>query len=95
MRPTVGRVVHVVLLNGQHRRADVVNAFGNDQPNLAVTLDTTNDLGYAPGPDGHWAGVFPDSSGPFLQPAHLVQLDSVPYDETGTVPGTWHWPERE
>ncbi|KQR37775.1 hypothetical protein [Deinococcus sp. Leaf326] len=91
--PTIGRVVHIVLATGAHRPATVIHASEDDQPNVMVNLDATNDLNdKTPVFDSH--GLFPESSRPFLRTAYLAQLDSVPYDETGTLPGTWHWPER-
>lgn len=82
MKPTVGRIVHYVLTDGQHRPAIVVRAWGEephsapdyaDSVNLQVFLDGSN--------DGSESGVDWETS--------------VRYDETGKTPYTWHWPERE
>ncbi|MVN86819.1 hypothetical protein GO986_08590 [Deinococcus sp. HMF7620] len=94
MKPSIGRIVHVVLASGAHRPATVVNAFDNDRPNVAVFLDVTNDLGHSVHTE-EGADIFPESSAAFVRIGGVAQLDSVPHDEDTKAPGTWHWPERE
>ena len=84
MKPTIGRTVHIVLPNGQHRSAVVCRDWGNNCINVRVAYDGTNDDdtrnqatngGYFFGDD--W-------------------LTSINLDESvSPCPRTWHWPERE
>jgi hypothetical protein len=82
---SIGRTVHYVLPNMEHRPATVVRAWGQPQEgsqhsgmcNLVVTLDSPNDqgmMGTQPDKDTIWKG-------------------SVYFSET-PQPNTWHWPER-
>jgi len=93
-QPSIGRIVHYVLQNGEHRAATVVNAAPGDSAcNIMVHLDPFAD--FNPGdmvntqilPTGH-ANVRTSS-------AHPAQLaaQSVVQDEDTKRPGTWHWPE--
>lgn len=78
---TVGRTVHYVLTDGQHRPATVVRTFpGYDGVNLVVLLDGTNDSTVAIA-HGFQAGAL------------TGWATSVKYSE-GKEPFTWHWPER-
>ena len=87
--PTIGRLVHIVLVTGAHRPATVIHVSEDGQPNVMVNLDSTNDLKYdTPVLDSH--SLFPESSRPFLRAAYVAQLDSVPYDETGSF-DTFSW----
>ena len=82
---SIGRVVHYVLPNGEHRPATVARVWSQPEEwnphsgmcNLVVTLDTPNDygiMGTAPDKDTVWKG-------------------SVYYSDT-PQPNTWHRPER-
>lgn len=50
MTPSIGRIVHYVIQNGQHRAAVVVNYWPNDdqRANLTVFVDQMNDKEFAP-----------------------------------------------
>ena len=46
MKSSIGRIVHYVLPNGQHRPAIIVNCWpGSDRVNLTVFPDLANDHG--------------------------------------------------
>lgn len=103
MKPTIGRIVHFVLANGQHRAAMVTNAWDSpsdhpDHCNLTVYLDQSNDLTVFARGDGHLTfEIKPDRS---LETAYdmkngTLAAGSVSQDEADKAPGTWHWPERE
>ncbi|MVN88625.1 hypothetical protein GO986_17965 [Deinococcus sp. HMF7620] len=99
-RPSIGRQVHYVLADGQHRAATVVNAWPtsaqNTICNLTVYLDGCNDL--------NCADASQPASGkchPFLVPPGannripgVLTVGSAHQDEDTRAPGTWHWPER-
>lgn len=89
-RPTIGRIVHYVLPNGQHRAAIVVNAWsGSYQPqmcNLTVHLDQLNDT---IGNDE--LAAFGARNGGY----GTLIVGSAKQDEDTQAPGTWHWPERD
>ena len=96
--PTIGRTVHYVLADGQHRAATVVNAWpGQTVANLTVHLDGSNDLNRAePGQPAS------GKCHPYLMPPgtenHIpgvLTVASAEHDEDTKAPGTWHWPERE
>ncbi|GGO19555.1 hypothetical protein [Deinococcus humi] len=103
-RPTIGRIVHFVLANGQHRAAMVTNAWDSpsdhpDHCNLTVFLDQSNDLEVHRDALGAnivrvyaknnlHAGIASDLNNGTLA------AGSVRQDEADKAPGTWHWPER-
>jgi len=105
MKPSIGRIVHYVIANGQHRTAEVVNGPFNDGQgtqlaSLRVTLDAVNDIPAEKRPgSAAFAPIildnFPAAVHSFLAPVAEVQVSSVRQDEEGKTPGTWHWPERE
>lgn len=77
-KPAIGRIVHCVLPDGQHRPAIIVRVWdqyrgldGVPMVNLQVFTDQTND-GFQGGTE--WR-------------------TSVHFDASDE-PGTWHWPER-
>lgn len=77
--PTIGRIVLVVIRQGEVRPAVITNVHTevDDEPqriNATAFLDGTND-GAVPGltPDTRW-------------------MRSIPHDQGGKEPGTWHWP---
>ena len=79
MKPSVGRIVHYVLKNGQHRPAIVVRNWADEGVyvkemgvNLYVFTDGVNDR---PEYGTAWA-------------------PSVMFSDAKEE-GTWHWPERE
>jgi hypothetical protein len=79
-KPTVGRIVHIVIRSAcgaiAHRAAIVVNnPFGTLVVDLTV-FGCPTDFTKLVGPPMFYA-------------------ESVTYDETGSRPGSWHWPERE
>ncbi|TDE87369.1 hypothetical protein [Deinococcus sp. S9] len=92
---SIGRIVHYVLANGEHRAALVLNANPEiSTPTLRVYLDPFND--FNPG-DMINTRIIP--AGPFnvrTSPAFPGGLFAwgVPQDEDGKKPGSWHWPER-
>ena len=95
-KPTISRLVHYVLENGEHRSATVVNADPGDSAcTLMVQLDPFKDFNQddmvntSIMPTGH-TNVRTSSA----FPAQLA-AQSVVQDEDTKRPGTWHWPERE
>ena len=89
--PTLGRVVHYVLANGEHRAALVVRE-GGAHPALCVMLDAALDA-HLPVTQAV-NGLLPESALPFARPAFQVQVEDVPEDRSGQRPHSWHWPER-
>jgi hypothetical protein len=98
--PTIGRQVHYVLGNGQHRAATVVNAFGGSRANLTVHLDQANDFenDFDPATGQLKRQIVKNN----LQPTGAADFGngtlgvaSAQQDEDTKAPGTWHWPERE
>lgn len=95
--PTIGRIVHVVLAQGQHRSATVVNADANDTAcNLVIDLDpfSPDDMNQRTHVN---TNVIPRTHYNFhCSGAHPGQLiaQSVVYDEETKAIGTWHFPER-
>jgi hypothetical protein len=82
MKPTIGRIVHFVLPNGQHRPGIVVHNWpGNDPPGGLVQLQVFTDSDA----DGRYNDQLPAVS----------WRTSIKQDEETMAPGTWHWPERE
>jgi hypothetical protein len=88
-RPTIGRIVHYVLGNGEHRCADVVRDWENDTPNLLIKLDGHNDATAVSDPDARAKFGYATTND-----GMHVWATSVAHDETTKAPGTWHWPER-
>ncbi len=96
MNPTVGRIVHYTLTNGQVRPAIVVHCWDSDEHNtyppgvvnVQVYVDGNND-----GEDRHAggpSGIFPDEGR-----AGLAWRTSVhPSKSGGAEPGRWHWPPK-
>lgn len=79
----VGRFVHYVLSDGQHRAAVIVRIFpemaAEGTVNLYVFLDGANDARVP-----HGAEITPG----------MIWATSAHYDEVGDKEHTWHWPER-
>ena len=98
--PSIGRIVHFVLNNGEHRAAIVVNYFGGDRANLTVFMDQLNDFEVTLEPDtGHFKKRYIKNN---LQPTGALDysdgtsaVGSAKQDEDGKAPGTWHFPERQ
>lgn len=101
-KPSIGRIVHYVLKDGQHRMARIVNAWPDSANsgicNLRVDLDPVNDCTiHAPTKLSCGLAVKPE----LCPPSAVGLIDgtlaapSAPYDESGTQVGSWHWPERE
>ena len=87
----VGRFVHYVLSNGEHRAAVIVRTWetGTDVRglvNLQVFLDGSNDYATLP-----LSGGVAITQG---TPPAIWWCTSVLNDDEGKAPGTWHWPER-
>lgn len=80
--PLLGSLVHFVTMRGAHRPAIVVE----DWPQVeAYREDNRVNL-----------QVFTDSSNDGTQGMNgLLWRTSVPQDEDGKAPGTWHWPEMD
>lgn len=76
--PSIGRVVHFVMPNGQHRPAIVVQVWNEDVVNLQVFTDGSNDAGVV---------VYPNTGG------YVQWQTSVHHAENEPGPHTWHWPE--
>jgi hypothetical protein len=79
--PSIGRTVHFVLANGQHRPAIIVRVFGEPPTptsvaNLQIFRDGSNDVpSRAPGE------------------GDMLWRTSVHQDAETMQPGTWHSPE--
>jgi len=92
-KPTIGRIVHYVLANGEHRPAIIVRVwpgeYGNDEVkdgiNVQVFLDGGNDTDAALGMG--YTTMDERERG-------TAWRTSVRYSGE-SVPGSWHWPERE
>lgn len=105
-KPSIGRIVHYVLADGQHRAAVVVNSWPHQTvANLKVHLDAANDLTYGSLSTGltapalkpqvlEYGSVHLFSYAAYLGGAEL-HVTSADQDEENYRPGTWHWPERE
>ncbi len=93
-KPTIGRAVHYVLANGQHRAATVVNAWPDSAQsticNLTVHLDGMND--FTPGLHMADPELIPPGA---YTAGGVLHVGSAHQDEDTKAPGTWHWPERE
>jgi hypothetical protein len=92
---SIGRIVHYVLKDGQHRPAIVVGVWPNEFPdnienktglNLQVFLDGWNDKAHAEGTPATMEG----NSAPATK-----WIASAPYCSITSHAETWHWPERE
>lgn len=87
---TVGRIVHYVMPNGEHRPAIVVRVWGDghsgaQRVQLQVFTDGSNDV-HTP------AGEHPEFvSGIYWATSVLHQ---EPTEEVPDPERTWHWPER-
>jgi hypothetical protein len=85
---SIGRIVHYVLADGQHRPAIIVAAF-HARANLTVFIDQMND--YNPGSMNMNTNLMPSGSA-FLAGGTLA-VGSAHQDEETKAAGTWHWPE--
>lgn len=100
-KPTIGRLVHYVLANGQHRAATVVNVSGADRANLTVHLDQMNDLDVTLDHGIQMTrlhcrkGLITEGQGALDMMNGTLAVGSAHQDEDAKTPGTWHWPERE
>lgn len=80
--PTIGRIVHYVRENGDHRPAIIVHVWPSDDPafqtvQLQVFMDSDAE------------GKLNDG-----EPA-VSWKTSVVHDQGGKAPYSWHWPEQE
>lgn len=96
-QPTVGRIVHFVLPNGEHRAAIIARVW-DVSPNLdpsvqlQVFTDGTNDAGVIPecNPPAYGTPEY----GLFVAPG-TVWRTSVHFAKAElNQPYSWHWPER-
>ncbi len=78
--PTVGRIVHFVLTDGQVRPAIVVRVWSPEMVNLRVFLDGTNDR---------------DVAGACNADGWATSVHYHEYAVGNYAPGTWFWPPRE
>jgi hypothetical protein len=83
MTPSNGRIVHYVLKQGRsagaHRPAMIVNAHGGNTPHVNLHVHLDGC-----NDDGHEFGD-----------ATLIgHAFSAPRDDSATMPGSWHEPER-
>jgi hypothetical protein len=94
---SIGRLVHFVLPNGEHRPAIVVRVWPDEFPNnteektgvnLQVFLDGTND-------NEAYAGLPLPAKINTLHGTMLYTSAQYAMTPDGLLPGTWHWPERE
>jgi hypothetical protein len=76
---SIGRVVHIVMEDGQHRPAICVRVWGNEGGNFQAFIDGTNDRDFANEEE---------------QVSGVKWMTSVCYSETPST-RTWHWPERD
>jgi hypothetical protein len=81
---SIGRIVHFVTENGEHKAAMVVAVWGSECCNLQVFTDCNNERGHYIVNDLARKGLIPE----------VVWVTSVQYSEKPN-PRTWHWPERE
>ncbi len=82
--PSIGRVVHFVMPNGQHRPARIVQVWPEDRVNIIVDLDGPNDIYFNPESyGGKGMGT------PLMSWQGSVEPDHS--DEPAS--NTWHWPE--
>lgn len=89
MVPTIGRIVQVMLPNGNWRPAMVVNVFG-DLVNARVFLDLANDL------DPRCGGTSVEALvGINFYRCHLSGEVQVMSSAEGSEPGCWRWPPRD
>ena len=88
-KATVGRIVHYVLANGEHRPAIVVSETKSNIVNIQVFLDGSNDLS---------AELHDNTLGAIFEHERVYGNAwrlSVHYaNAKKKVTGTWHWPER-
>jgi hypothetical protein len=102
--PKIGRIVHYVLADGQHRPAMIVRVwpgeYGNDEVkdgvNLMVFLDGMNDQSASsPTVNSVMGMVSADECARGSAWRTSVRYGAVTPDGTGMLPGFWHWPERD
>lgn len=77
--PSIGRTVHFVMPNGDHRPAIIVRVWDHTAVQLQVFVDGSNDAGL----------VHATELGQLT-----VWRTSVHQDADELKPGTWHAPER-
>ncbi|RYG67740.1 hypothetical protein EON80_12990 [bacterium] len=95
-RPSVGRIVHYVLEDGEHRPAMVtevpgLQAAGLDGNGVMNTVIASFDSGIIGlnvflSPHDEWGGEAVTST--------VAYAPGTPFDESGTEEHSWHWPER-
>ena len=89
--------MHFVMTDGEHRPAQIVKVWGQDNgcSNLVVTLDGSNDRGrtFFPLDKDVKASAYDEGKEHYVDPLHMWAT-SVVNDEEGKVPGTWHWIEK-
>lgn len=84
---SIGRIVHYVMPDNQHRPAIIVRVWENNVVNLQVFLDSNNDH-QGNGKDVIWrTSVHQDEGGISKDVGGEVH-------EVAPKPNTWHYPER-
>lgn len=86
--PSVGRIVHYVS-HGTPPREDGSQAYSSE---FRAAIITVVHGPVEPGPDGPAGSVRWEVGLAVLNPGGLFFDQHVVQDETGTAPGTWHWP---
>lgn len=83
-KPSIGRIVHFVLGNGQHRPAIITRVWEDDSPGSYPPEDEVVNM-----------TIFPDGSNDVPAGSSFTLTawgTSVHHDES-CKPRTWHWPE--
>ena len=109
-KPTIGRIVHFVLPNGEHRPAIIVRVWTEEFPNnpvehtglnLQIFLDGTNDNEAYRGMElpakiDLLHGTMWYTSAQYGSPGgEKIDNPGLPEGISIAPPATWHWPERE
>lgn len=86
MKPTVGRIIHYVVTEADRAHVDALRAEGIVHLNPLSTQQHLPAIVIVP-----WSEETVNAQ-VLLDGATVLWKTSIKH---GTVPGTWHWPERE